>query len=155
MVPLPVNIEEIIEEDTVGALPISGGAEELASKAVAVPGRKSQLDPSDEDHNFYHTVGSPTSVVDLFDLCNKSNWHRQQCTEPVAASLENGCVQAGDSVQSMDISSVTTKFQPLNHGDLMDSLTDDLVLHIMDFLDVKSAVLVFGPSSRRSRTISR
>jgi hypothetical protein len=155
MVPLPVKIEEIEAEDTVGTLPASSGADESLSKAVAVPGRKPNTDPSEEDHNFFHAVGSPTSVVDLFDLCNKSNWHRQQSTVPGASCVEDGSVQAGNSVQSMEISSLSSNFQPFNNGDLMDCLTDDLVLHIMDFLDVKSAVLVFGPSSRRSRIISR
>ena len=153
MVPLPSNVEEIVEESNLGSLPAISSAEESISRAVAVPSRKVQPDPSEEDHNFYHTVGSPTSVVDLFDLCSKSNWHRQcnAAGAPVVVDDTN----AASSAQSMEVASSSTKFQNITQGDFMDCLTDDLVLHIMDFLDVKSAVLTFGPSCRRSRTLSR
>ena len=156
MVPLPSNIEEIVEESDIGSLPAINSAEESISRAVAVPCRKVQPDPAEEDHNFYHTVGSPTSVVDLFDLCSKSNWHRQ-CNAPGApgAPVEDSCMNAASNAQVMELTCSSTKFQTLTQGDFMDCLTDDLVLHIMDFLDVKSAVLTFGSSSRRSRTLSR
>jgi hypothetical protein len=154
MVPLPSNVEEIVEESNLGSLPVINSAEESISRAVAVPSRKVQPDPSEEDHNFYHTVGSPTSVVDLFDLCSKSNWHRQ-LNAPGAPVVEDSCMNSASNAQSMELASSCTKFQTLTQGDFMDCLTDDLVLHIMDFLDVKSAVLTFGPSSRRSRALSR
>jgi hypothetical protein len=153
MVPLPSNVEEIVEESDIGSLPAINSAEESISRAVAVPCRKVQPDPSEEDHNFYHTVGSPTSVVDLFDLCSKSNWQRQ-CNAP-SIPVENSCMNAASNSQAMELASSSTKFQNLTQGDFMDCLTDDLVLHIMDFLDVKSAVLTFGSSSRRSRTLAR
>ena len=162
MVPVHSNVEEAAGAESITALPAAGTAEESASKAaaVAVPCRKAQPDPSEEDHNFYHFVGSPTSVVDLFDLCNKSNWQRQCSASgsiaPLASVAEDGCVQTGSDAQCMELSNVSAGYQLLTtNGDRMDCLTDDLVLNIMDFLDVKSAVLVFGPTSRRIRMLSR
>ena len=94
--------------------------------------------------------GSPTSVVDLFGLYGAATSH--PLNKGIGCHCEH-CVEAESCEGSnRDLSLAPSKKCRPN---LLDQLTDDLILEILDFLDVKSAVFSFGLSCRKHLVLVR
>eukprot|EP00292_Cryptomonas_paramecium_P033645 CAMPEP_0113703008 /NCGR_PEP_ID=MMETSP0038_2-20120614/25568_1 /TAXON_ID=2898 /ORGANISM="Cryptomonas paramecium" /LENGTH=466 /DNA_ID=CAMNT_0000627317 /DNA_START=35 /DNA_END=1432 /DNA_ORIENTATION=+ /assembly_acc=CAM_ASM_000170 len=150
MMPMPPPPAEAEVEELLGSVPSVSNADDVLSFPVSVPSnRKIPSDAIDEDQHFVAKYGSPTSVVDFIDFHSKSGWINKQ--HLVGAAGGDKCMENASQAYSCH----ELAYRRSNIGDYFDLLTDDLVLQIMDGLDVKSAVLVFGPSSRRCRVLAR
>ena len=122
------------------------------SNAICVQGRK--LQPSSEFQTST-MFGSPTSV-DLFSLHSISSWQR------ITFSLIHcgGTLESSESLRNDHVShshqTVLCEIQVSSkREDLLETLPEDLILQILDFVDVQSAVGVFGASCRRCRNLIR
>jgi hypothetical protein len=126
------------------------------SKAMCVQGWRSSQSALN-DFQAATLCGSPTSV-DVFGLHCSTSW--QKSTVRLALDVDPTFMDAKD-VSELDSGNGGHHSEPDGSESsrrsigCLDLVPEDLVLQILDLVDVRSAVRVFGGSCRRSRQLVR
>jgi hypothetical protein len=99
--------------------------------------------------------GSPTTV-DLFSFHCDNTWRRTAFRLLKSQQIDRKRSQADAEDRDLSTSeNLAASDHYVKRHDLFDSITDDLLVQILDLVDVKCAVAVLGTTCRRNRALVR